>query len=64
MIWYNVATRETETSYMLITKQQPVEMPMLKVQNSYKTIRLLSKYQVTEINTIIRLLRLQYVDFR
>ena len=43
MLWYNTAIRGTETSYILITRQQPVEMPMLSVQNLYKTIRLLSK---------------------
>ena len=31
MLWYNTVTRETETSYILITRQQPVEMPMLSV---------------------------------
>ena len=38
---FHAATRETETSYILITRQQPVEMPMLSVQSLCKTIRLL-----------------------
>ena len=43
MLWYNAATRGTETNYILITRQQPVEMPKLSVKSLYKTIRLLSK---------------------
>ena len=29
MLWYSAETRETETSYILITRQQPVEMSIL-----------------------------------
>ena len=43
MWWYNAAAKGKETSYILITRQQSVEMPMLSVQSLYKTIRLLSK---------------------
>ena len=41
MLWYNAAIRGAETSYILITRQKPVEMSMLSVQSLYKTIRLL-----------------------
>ena len=43
MLWYNAAKRGTDTSYILITRQQLVEMPMLNVQSLYRFIRLLSK---------------------
>ena len=62
MSWYNAATRGTETSYILITREQSVEMPMFSVPSLYKSIPV--KNYVTEINKIITLLRLQYVDFR
>ena len=38
MSWYNAATRGTETSYILITREQSVEMPMFSVPSLYKSI--------------------------
>ena len=29
MLWYNAAIRGAETSYILVTRQKPVEMSML-----------------------------------
>ena len=63
MLWHDAAIRGTETSYILITTQQLVEMPMLSVQSLRKTIKLLLKCQITEIQKNINLLKLQYVDF-
>ena len=43
MLWYNAETRGTETSYILTTRQQSIELPMLRVQSLSKTIGLLSR---------------------
>ena len=32
MLWYNATTTGTETSYIVITRQQSVEIPMLSAQ--------------------------------
>ena len=47
--------RGTETSYILIATQQWVEMPMFSVQSLCKTIRLLLKCYITEIQKKIYL---------
>ena len=38
MLWYNSTIRRTETSYIIITKQQSVEVPMLSVHSLYKMV--------------------------